>query len=64
MFNDVNHFEIKDYKYPECMGRAHKGDVRALVFVEQYGLVISASSDRSLAIHDDSQVVVQLIVAM
>ncbi|CAM9585663.1 unnamed protein product, partial [Sphacelaria rigidula] len=55
VFNDVNHFEIKDYKYPECMGRAHKGDVRALVFVEQYGLVISASSDRSLAIHDDSQ---------
>ncbi|CAN0329693.1 unnamed protein product, partial [Laminaria digitata] len=54
VYNHINHAELKNYKYPECMGKAHEGDVRALVFVDQHNLLISASSDRSIAIHDDS----------
>ena len=60
MYNHINHAELKDYKHPECMGKAHEGDVRALVFVDKYNLLISASSDRSIAIHDDSKVRVAL----
>lgn len=56
VYNHINHAELKNYKYPECMGKAHEGDVRALVFVDQHNLLISASSDRSIAIHDDSKV--------
>lgn len=56
MFNHLNHLELKNYKYPECTGKAHEGEVRALVFVEEYTLLISGSSDRSIAIHDDSKV--------
>lgn len=56
VYNHVNYTELKDYKYPECMGKAHDGNVRALIFVEEHTLLISASGDRSISIHDDSTV--------
>lgn len=52
----MNYAELKDYKYPECVGKAHEGSVRALVFVEEHTLLVSASEDRSISIHDDSKV--------
>eukprot|EP00903_Cladosiphon_okamuranus_P013184 g12296.t2 len=55
VYNHVNYTELKDYKYPECMGKAHDGNVRALIFVEEHTLLISASGDRSISIHDDSK---------
>lgn len=57
VYNHVNYTELKDYKYPECMGKAHDGIVRALIFVEEHTLLISASGDRSISIHDDSKVI-------
>lgn len=56
VYNHVNCTELKNYKYPECMGKAHEGNVRALIFVENHTLLISASADRSISIHDDSKV--------
>lgn len=56
VYNHVNYTELKDYKYPECMGKAHDGNVRALVYVEEHTLLVSASGDRSISIHDDSKV--------
>ena len=52
----MNYTELKDYKYPECAGKAHDGNVRALIFVREHTLLISASGDRSISIHDDSKV--------
>lgn len=56
VFNNINHVEQKNYSYSECTGKAHEGEVRTLVSVEEYTLLISASGDRSIAIHDDSKV--------
>ncbi|CAM9181074.1 unnamed protein product [Ascophyllum nodosum] len=55
VFNHVNNVELKSFEYHECNGRAHEGDVRALIFIEEHTLLISASSDRSIAVHDESQ---------
>lgn len=52
----MNYTEMKDYRYHECMGKAHDGNVGALIFVEEHTLLISASGDRSISIHDDSKV--------
>ncbi|CAM9110180.1 unnamed protein product, partial [Hapterophycus canaliculatus] len=54
VYNHMNYAELKDHKYPECMGKAHEGSVRALIFVEDHTLLISASADRSISIHDES----------
>lgn len=56
VYNHVNYTELKDYRYPEFMGKAHDGNVRALIFVKEHALLISASGDRSISIHDDSKV--------
>lgn len=56
MYNHVNYTELKNYKYPECMEKAHEGNVRALILVEEHTMLVSASGDRSISIHDDSKV--------
>ncbi|CAM9409360.1 unnamed protein product [Scytosiphon promiscuus] len=54
VYNHMNYAQLKDHKYPECMGKAHEGSVRTLIFVEDHTLLISASADRSISIHDES----------
>lgn len=56
VYNQANYTELKNYTYAECMGKAHEGNVRALIMVEEHTLLISASSDRSISIHDESKV--------
>ncbi|CAM9382860.1 unnamed protein product [Ectocarpus sp. 8 AP-2014] len=55
VYNQANYTELKNYTYPECKGKAHEGNVRALILVEEHSLLISASSDRSISIHDESK---------
>ncbi|CAM9771885.1 unnamed protein product [Ectocarpus sp. 4 AP-2014] len=53
-YSQANYTELKNYKYAECKGKAHEGNVRALIFIEEHSLLISASDDRSISIHDES----------
>ncbi|CAN0479701.1 unnamed protein product, partial [Scytosiphon promiscuus] len=55
-YNAVNRTVLRTHEYPECAGKSHVGSVRALIFVEDHALLISASSDRSISIHDESGV--------
>ncbi|CAN0141652.1 unnamed protein product [Ectocarpus fasciculatus] len=54
VYSQANYTELKNYKYAECKGKAHQGNVRALIFIEEHTLLISASEDRSISIHDES----------
>ncbi|CAN0050569.1 unnamed protein product [Ectocarpus sp. 12 AP-2014] len=55
VYNQANYTELKNYTYAECKGKAHEGNVRALILAEEHSLLVSASSDRSISIHDESK---------
>lgn len=56
VYNTFNNMEFKSYNYTECAGKAHEGDVRQLIYEEDHTILISASGDGSISMHDDAQV--------
>ncbi|CAM9649007.1 unnamed protein product, partial [Ectocarpus sp. 13 AM-2016] len=41
VYNQANYTELKNYTYAECKGKAHEGNVRALIFIEEHSLLVS-----------------------